>query len=381
MPENPYSILPDISFAPSNVQALLDEMVRDYEAAYLQFTGKNVTLAPASEPRIQLYTQALRFFHAYQLIDQGCKMNLPKYSYGSYLENLASILLGPNPRQPAKPSYCSLEFTLSAPRSVAVTIPTNTRASTQDNIYFATQNPLVIPAGQLSIQGDAVSVQAGANTAGLLAGQINNLVDPVPYVATVVNITASQGGSDIESDDSLKLRMAEFPNSRSTAGPESAYRYFVRTFSAAIEAVSVQMPQPGYVDIYFTLEGGQLPDAPLISGLMDYLTDKRPLTDNLSISAPHVQSYQIEATYYIAESNRARAEEIQVAVEAAADQYKAWQSAQVGRDLLPDKLISLMVEAGAKRVPVTQPVYTQISQDTICLCSAVELTFGGIESD
>lgn len=381
MSKNPFSILADVSFAPKDVQTLLDEMVADYERAYLEGTGKRITLPAVSETRIQLYTQALRFYQVYQLIDYGFRMNLPKYSSGAFLDNLASIMLGPNPRQPAKPSYCSVEFTLSALRPQAVTIPAGTRVSTSDNLFFATQEALTIPPGKLTVQGSVVSLATGAATAGILPGQLNALVDPVPYVASAINVTTSQGGSDVENDNSLKLRMTEFQNSRSTAGSEVAYRYFVRSFSQAVEGISVVRSAPGEVNIYLTLTGGQLPDQPFLDALEEYLADKRPLTDHLTISAPQVQEYQINATYYIAGSDKDQAEEIQRAVSGAVKVYEQWQSSQIGRDLLPDKLVSLMVAAGAKRVPITSPVYTQTSADSICQCTETTLTFGGVESD
>ena len=45
----------------------------------------------------------------------------------------------------------------------------------------------------------------------------------------------------------------------------------------------------------------------------------------------------------------------------AVNSYIKWQTAKIGRDINPSKLIQMMVEAGAKRVVVTSPAFTQLS--------------------
>ena len=70
------------------------------------------------------------------------------------------------------------------------------------------------------------------------------LVDPVAYVEKVENITVSEGGADLEQDESLAERVYLAPSSWSTAGPDDAYEYWVRTFDPAISDVSVYSDIP-----------------------------------------------------------------------------------------------------------------------------------------
>lgn len=202
---NPFDLIPDVVFAPDSAGHLLDEMVRDYEQAWLEITGQEINLPAASRERVFLYTQAARYFAAYQMIDQGCKMNLLKYATGPYLDNLAA-LFGLS-RLPAQPSYAKVLFTLSMPQPGVTVIPAGTRVSTAGNIFFMTQADLQIPAGGLNVEGNVVSTRTGADTAGLSVGQINVLVDPVSFVKSAVNIEKSQGGADIESDSNLRYRV------------------------------------------------------------------------------------------------------------------------------------------------------------------------------
>ncbi len=58
-----------------------------------------------------------------------------------------------------------------------------------------------------------------------MQGQINELVDPIPFVSRVENISTSYGGSDIENDDKFRARIQIAPEHFSVAGPEGAYRF------------------------------------------------------------------------------------------------------------------------------------------------------------
>lgn len=378
--DNPLQNIPDIDFAPQKVDDIIGEMVRDYEAEYYRQTGKQKSIVPASEERIILYTEAARFFAAYQMIDQGCKMNLLKYSKGEYLDNLVATLHGLE-RLPAQKSISRARFSLSAVLTQPVTIPKGTRMSTPSKIYFETQAPLVIPAGEISAETDIIACETGIASASLLPGQVNILVDPIPYVARVENLEMTQGGTDVEEDESLALRAFYYPRSYSVAGPKKAYAYFVSSYSQAIEGISVETPEPGRVDIRITLQGGELPTQSYLDGLAAYLEDKRPQSDDLFISAPEVMEYSVDCTYYISASDSSRKEEIMTEVNKAVQEYIKWQGAKIGRDLLPDKLVSLAVQAGARRLEITQPVYWQVASTAICRCAKVNAVFGGIEDD
>lgn len=379
MQENPLELLPDINFDPRSTDEILTEMITDYESEYELQTGEKTSLPLSSRERIFINTQAARFAAAYQLIDRGCKMNLLKYSEGKYLDNLAA-LLGIQ-RLPAQRSVATVEFTLSAPQPKAVTIPKGTRVSTASNVFFETTETAVILPGERTATCPIQSLGTGIQTAGFLPGQIATLVDPVAYVAFVSNTETTQGGSDVEDDERLRLRVYYCLRARSTAGPEDAYIYFVQAFSQSIECVSCRTPQPGEVDIRITLTGGELPNTAFIDKLQEYLIPYRPLTDSVYIGPPELVDYAVDCTFYIARSDIQRQEQITKAVDESVKQYVSWQSGRIGRDIVPDRLINLAVAAGAKRLEIRQPVFTLVAKDAIGLCAAAELVPGGVEDD
>ena len=69
------------------------------------------------------------------------------------------------------------------------------------------------------------------------------------------------------------------------------------------------------------------------------------------------------------------------AVERALEEYRLWQRSQPGRDINPTRLISLLEQAGAKRVELESPRYQKLEQRQIARETSLDLQFMGIEDD
>ena len=219
---------PDISFIDGrSIDDVRAEMVADYEKFITEATGQEISLDRASPHRMELNAAALQIFQAMQYIDRAGKLNLLKYSYSTYLDNLA--LLKGTTRLPATAASTTLRFTLSAMRQGATGIPQGTRVAGPDNVYFFTTEYAEIPAGQMTVDVTAACVDDGAAGNGFEIGELSTIVDPIPYVASVENVTVTEGGTDVESDADLAERTHLAPSAYSTAGPEAGYEYWVRT--------------------------------------------------------------------------------------------------------------------------------------------------------
>ena len=81
------------------------------------------------------------------------------------------------------------------------------------------------------------------------------------------------------------------------------------------------------------------------------------------------------------------AAEITAAVNEAVTEYQRWQAGRLGRDINPSRLIQMIVEAGAKRVVVTSPTYTHLSDGgqsgvpDLAKVGTVTVTNGGYEDE
>lgn len=374
---------PDISFIDGRtVDDIRAEMVADYERFISEATGSELTLERASPHRMELNAAAAQIYQAMQYIDRAGKLNLLKYSYSDYLDNVA--LLKGVTRLPATAASTTLRFTLSALRKSATGIPQGTRVAGPDNVYFYTTAYAEIPVGEMWADVPAVCVDTGTAGNGFEIGELSTIVDPIPYMAGVENVTVTEGGTDVESDEDLAERAHLAPRAYSTAGPEGAYEYWVRTYSSAIGDVKITSDQQaGTIDIYFLMDDGSDPGEEMINGLLDYLHDgdMRPMDDLVNASAPAAVSYAIEFTYWINKTDTARATMIQTAVNAAVEQYMAWQR-KIGRDINPDELTAAVKLAGAKRLAIRSPVYTPVGKSSVAsLAAAPVIEYGGLEDD
>ena len=380
---NAIKSLPDISFIDNkDIDQVRQEMVADYESFISKATGQTVTLERSSVHRMELYAAAAQIYQAMQYIDRQGKQSILKYSYSDFLDNLA-IFKGVT-RNPATPATTPLRFTLSAVRDTATGIPQGTRVSTAGATYFATDVYAEIPAGSTAVDVPATCTVAGTDGNGFAAGELATIVDPIPYVASVTNTTATEGGAEIESDDDLAERVFLAPGAYSTAGPEDGYLYHAKAYSAAIgDVVATSNQAAGTVDIVFIMADGSTPGEEMIEGLEGYLQGKtiRPMTDLVRVAAPQEVTYTINLTYYINRSDSAKAVTIQAAVAQAVADYQTWQRA-IGRDINPSQLVRMVMDAGAKRVTVTAPTYTAVDATKVsALQGDAVISYGGLEDD
>lgn len=374
---------PDVSFIDNKtIDDVRGDMVADFEAFMTEASGSRVSLGRASVHRMILYSAAAQIYQAMQYIDRAGKQSLLKYSYSEFLDNLA--LLKGVTREPAKAATTTIRFTASATRTLATPIPAGTRISSSGSVYFQTTEYAEIPAGDLTVDVPAECTVTGKDGNGLAIGEVSTIVDPIPYITSATNLTATEGGADVEDDATLAERVYLAPGAYSTAGPEDGYLYHAKAYNAAIgDVVATSNQEAGRVDIVFIMADGSTPGSSMISGLQAYLSGKtiRPMTDKLTVSAPEEIAYNIELTYYINRSDSARAVAIQAAVAQAVEDYKAWQRT-IGRDVNPSQLAAMVMEAGAKRVTVTAPTFATVAATKVAaLSGSASVTYGGLEDD
>lgn len=377
--------LPDISFIENDtLDAMMQRLVGNYEKRYKEVTGKTVSLGAADPARIQLYAVALDLYQIEQYVDRAGKQDLLKYSYGGFLDNLAAGRRVT--RRPAASARTTLRFALSATKTYASAIPAGTRVTNGDGVYFKTLEYSEVPAGDSYVDVEAECTTPGVAGNGFLAGQVNLLADPLPYVEKAANVSTSEGGTDLEDDLSLAERTYLAPSGFSTAGPQDAYTYWTKTRNTDVGSVRpVSNQAAGTVTVYVLMRDGTLPGAEVLADLTEFLKDReiRPMTDLVTVSAPTVKSFSITLTYYIARSNQASASAIQGQVDAAIADFITWQTTEIGRDINQTELIRRVREAGAKRVVVTAPEFTTVAATEVAQLAknGLAVTYGGLEDD
>ena len=371
----------DVSFIDDdiNLDGIQKQMLQDYQDKYMEETGEETVLDRGEPIALILYACSVQIYQMYMYVDRAGKQNLLKYAFGAFLDNLAA--LKGIERTAAKPATVTMRFTLSEAQTGAIAIPAGTRV-TDGEAYFTTDKYAEIKVGETTVDVACTSIETGVDLNGIHEGAIQTLVDPIPYIESVTNITETDGGADPESDESLKDRIYIAPSRYSTAGTEEAYIYWVKTYNSTIADVKVSSDNPGEVDIVFLMDNG-IPSQEMITGLTKYITDPniRPLTDKVVVKAPTAVNYSISLTYYINSSDSGSVETIQSEVAKAVDDFVTWQQSKIGRDINSSELIKRVTAAGAKRVEIKSPVFQKIGGTSIAYCTSKNVTYGGVEDD
>lgn len=374
---------PDVSFIDNmSLEDIQEFYLKAMKDRYRELTGRELVMKEADPVRLIAYADCLLLYQIVQYADRAGKLALLKYSYGDYLENIGA-LKGIR-RMEGAASRTTLQFTLSGQRNNVTTIPAGTRVTAGDEMYFETTDILEIAAGYITGKVNAACKVAGIKGNGYKIGELKIMVDPIPYVEKVENLTATEGGADLETDTSLSERIFLAPSSWSTAGPDDAYRYWVRTFDPAVTDVWVGSGEPGLVEICFIMQEGQVPEESMIGELEKYLQDEkiRPLTDRVIIRPPAIQKYGIDITYFVNKSDHIQTAVIQKKVRSALQEYILWQKEKIGRDINPDQLRKMLLMAGAKRVEVRSPAFQSIPQDSLAVLEGDAIAlYGGLEDD
>lgn len=378
--------LPDLDFIEGKTtEDIRDELIADYEESMTEQTGTSYKLERADPHRAELIAAAAMYYQVFAYIDRAAKLNTLKYSYGKWLEHLAEFK-GVS-RIAATAATATLRFTLSAVRTSATSIPQGTRViqSSAKDLYFSTLEYAEVPAGELTVDVRAQCVQTGEAGNDFEAGTLTVIVDPIPYVESVTNITDADGGAAEEADDALALRAYLAP-SRYAPGTEPGYYYRAKEYSTAIGDVVVTSNQAaGKVDVVFLESDGTSPGEELCSTLQEYLRgDTEHIMDDLvTCSAPEEVEYNICFTYWIRTEDKSKAGTIQAAVAEAVENYQTKQRS-IGKDVVPDDLIEMVKAAGAKRLNFTdadfEPKYTAVGTTKVAvLAGTATVNYGGLE--
>lgn len=373
--------VPEISFIGHMTLQETEEQLRaEYARLYREQTGKELVMGDADPKNLLIKAFALIEYQTMQYTDAKGRAELLNTSTGESLDALVA-LLGLT-RQQAKKATAKERFSIAEARAGAVAIPAGTRVKTQGGRYFNTLSYTEIPPGSLYVETMIQAEEGGAASDGIPIGDISVLVDPIPYISAVENVSESTGGLDVESDDGLTERAFLAPSRFSCAGPRDAYEYYVRDWRSDVGDVQIVSPEPCTVAIYFILDDGRLPNETERESLVEYISGEsiRPLCDKVICAEPEEVEYAIELTYWIGDSNQKSAGEIQSRVDAAVEEYQQWQR-HLGRDVNPTELIAKIREAGAKRVKLIAPEDVAIEKTQLPKCTGKTVTYGGLEND
>jgi phage-related baseplate assembly protein len=366
--------LPEIEFVSSSPDEIESRIVARFE----ELRGVSLTQADPRRKFIQAIVEG--FAVQRNLIDYSAKQNLLAYAEDDYLEHMGANRN--TPRGEPKKAETTMEINLIS-SSEDLLMPAGTQFHAVDEIYFESQLDKIVSPGTTRIEVPVICTTAGEIGNGFLPGQIKTIVEPMPWVQSVRNLTTSEGGVDWEEDEAYADRIRQAPEGFSVAGPEGAYKYWAKTASQLIIDVDVSSPSDGVVVIRPLLKDGGIPGGEILESVSSVLNDKkiRPLTDHVQVLAPETISYNLSLTYWVEEAQSSILGSIQSNVETAVQNYINWQKSKLGRDIDPSELIMQVKMAGAKRVELLAPSYAKLEGSQVALANQMTINFGGLESE
>ena len=339
-------------------------------------------LYPGDERRI--FTEALVqvITSVVNTCNAACNGKMLQYATGETLDALGDRM-GVT-RLQATPATATFRFTLTEVQLTDVTVPAGTLITTDGDIYFATDEDLTIPAGDAYGDITGTCTEAGADGNGYIAGAVAQLVDAIDKVSTAVNTTVTSGGSDHEDDEEYRERIHLANSTFSCAGPTKAYQYYAKSADGSIIDVVVDSPSACKIDIYVLTDTG-IPTQTVLDAVEDICSadDVRPLTDQVEVKAPTAKSYDIEFKYYTTAENE---QDCVATIEGdggAIEQFTAWQSGAIGRNINPDKLMALCMApvsgVGCLRLDITSPSTTSVGAHEVAQVGSITVTHEVVE--
>ena len=354
-------------------------------AAYEQITGAKVRAASPERMFIQWVTNILLQERA--LLNYTGNQNIPSRAEGENLDALAQLFYAQE-RPQAQAAVCTQRFHISEAQQAAVLVPQGTRVKGPDSLVWETVADAYVPIGA-SFADVQVRCQAlGTTGNGYAPGALDTLIDLYDYCSETENITASDGGADEATDGEFYQLLRQSMDAYSCAGARGGYEYFAKQVSTEIADVIANSPSPGVVKLYVLMEGGALAGEEIKAAVLAACSadQVRPLTDQVLVEDAEAVPYNIAFTYYTQTGTAKSAADVRAAVEAAVQQYVAWQSAKLGRDINPSTLHGLLMQTGIKRVELAQPSFTVLLDDgkappQVARLGTVSITNGGYEDE
>jgi len=367
--------LPEISFASKDPELIKAQLL----ARFKEKSGRELGDADPITTLFNVFTAEIVSLRS--AVDYAGKQNLLAYAADHFLDN--KNLDFDLRRFLAVKAVVTIRFTINQLQLKDKIIPKGTKVTADSKVFFEVIEDLQVPVNAEYIDSTCRATEGGVIGNGYLPGVIVTQINPLPFVAGVVNIDISAGGVDQEDDFVFVERRLVAPHALSTAGPDKGYEYWARTGSASIIDVEPYSPSPGVVQIIPLMIDGRFPTEAELEVIEAACSssNRRPLTDKVQAISPQAVNYEIKLTYWISSKAEIDPSQIQENVKKAVDSFIYLTKTKLGRPINPSVLENMIMAAGARRVSIASPVQTELTCLEVgnnILCNVV---FGGIEKD
>lgn len=337
------------------------------------------TLYPGDERKIFAEVMTKYFVQFLERVNEKANQRFAKYAKGLILD-----AHGANEdceRLPKVKATDIERFNISIPLTFNVVIPKGTKVTADKEKYFQTKEVAVIMAGDTYVDVEIEALEGGADFNGYAVGSLKNLVDLVEYVSSVTNLNGTSGGDDGEpypeedggvGDAHYYERIKLAKASKSTAGAEDTYIYYAKSADPTISDVKVVSPSANKVVLLVCCKDGTIPTEDILKKVLAKCSAKevRALNDEVSAKGVTQVPYDIELCYYTSEDEETATVNEVEGKGGSIERYNAWQSAENGRAINPDRIRSEILKSdkkpvGADYVEIIKPTYKILTEEQV----------------
>ncbi|MCD7723319.1 MAG: baseplate J/gp47 family protein [Clostridiales bacterium] len=231
-----------------------NEILTAMKNAFFESSGENVSHLSDFEERLKAVASEIFSLSCYG--DYILKQAFAQSATGEYLEKHAA--LRGITRKTAASAAGELVFSLDEALDEDVQIPAGTVCSCADDIYiqFATDSDAVISAGETSAAVGATALGSGKEY-NALPGTVTVMVNPPEYVSGVTNESAFSGGTDDESDSSLRERLISSYSAVNNCVNEKSVRELLLTLEEITDALP-RIGDNGELNVFLKTKSGEI---------------------------------------------------------------------------------------------------------------------------
>ena len=183
--------------------------------------------------------------------------------------------------------------------TIGTVIPKGFLVSTDNNLIYETLEEVILLSEEEHT--DIKAMQEGKKYNNP-QGAITIIVNPISGVSRVYNPSATTGGSDIETDEALRLRHLETLREPLTGDNVAQYKLWTREIKGVggIKVLSTT-PSKGYVTIIITDEDGKPANQDLISQVEQYIDLVKPVNAGVIVQSATTKPINIKFNIQLAE--------------------------------------------------------------------------------
>ncbi len=277
-----------------------------------------------SRPAARMFAYLMQ----YALIE-GVKIAFPRYSYGTYLDELAKS----NSLQRKEATHATGKITVTGTAGVSIPVgsvfSTESKSDTESIDFETTEKAVIGENGTVDIAIQCTEAGINGNVSvGTIIMKSSDLPDGI---TAVTNAEPTKGGTDEEDDESIKERIENVEQSKSVSyvGSVSDYKRWAESVDGVGKAIVIPaQDNSGMVTIVLTDANGDPASDVLCQAVYDEIIgvkeDESDRMTNingnlLTVKAPKTVNVYVSATVYL--DNTVSLSEIKTAYLTALNKY------------------------------------------------------------